>query len=43
MSRRFAFLAALLLLPLATAAMAGPDEPVSWQLDLGYSMVQGML
>jgi hypothetical protein len=42
MSRRFALLAALLVLPMAAPAMAGPDEPVSWQLDLGYSMVQGM-
>ena len=42
MSRRFAFLAALLCLPMASAALAGPDEPVSWQIDLGYSMVQGM-
>jgi hypothetical protein len=42
MSRRFAFLAALLVLPMAAPALAGSEGPVLWQIELGYSMVQGM-
>jgi len=43
MIRRFVIATAFALLAMGTAATAGTsDKPVSWQFDIGYSMVQGM-